>query len=104
MKDYKDLKKEFDETFYEGDENSLFCRKHGLHVTPIEVWNWFVSKLQEQEEKIKRESVEEIIEDFVDFIKDKNGWSIGFKDDDYNITSLMRHKKEYLSKSDKDSK
>ena len=48
MKDYKDLKEEFK---YE------FPALNGIGMRE-EVWNWFVSKLQEQEEKIRRESVE----------------------------------------------
>lgn len=31
---------DFDEVFYEGDRNSVYCKKHKALATPIEVRNW----------------------------------------------------------------
>ena len=33
----KELEKKFDEEFYEGENNSVFCKKHKIFATPYEI-------------------------------------------------------------------
>lgn len=89
MKDYKDLKEEFDEIWMSSLVDSSNNRGN-------KAWNWFVSKLQEQEEKIRRESVE----GFAKYL-DSIGLAV-VGDDDAIANTATEEAKEYLSKSDKE--
>lgn len=52
-KPQKDILSDFDEKFYEGERNSVFCKKHEVFATPFEIKSYIRSKIQEVLERVK---------------------------------------------------
>lgn len=61
----KEVKKEFNKHFYEGERNSVYCKKHNLFATPGELKDFIDSVVDKTYTQAKLEVVEEI-EKFID--------------------------------------
>jgi hypothetical protein len=57
-----EVKKEFNKHFYEGERNSVYCKKHNLFATPGELKDFIDSVVDKTYTQAKLEVVEEIEE------------------------------------------
>ena len=63
------VEERFNEYFYEGDRNSVMCKKHKAFATPIEIIRFANSELQLAEQKVREELKQTIIEKIEEYAK-----------------------------------
>lgn len=56
------IEERFNEYFYEGDRNSVMCKKHKSFATPFEIIRFIQSEIQLAEQKAREEEQERIID------------------------------------------
>jgi hypothetical protein len=50
-----EMEKLFNEKFYEGENNSVYCAKHRIYATPFEIKQFLIEQIHKREEEIRKE-------------------------------------------------
>jgi len=69
----RDVDEEFNKHFYEGERNSVYCKKHNLFATPCELKCFLASVVDKVYSQAKLEVVEEMKKMFWEMYKKEMG-------------------------------